>query len=136
MSPTGDTTQLQALLDLAESGNEEAYGELVAQATTRLRKLTRKMFRGYARLRRWEETDDVFQIAAIRLYRSLSALKPKSVREFFGLAAVQIRRTLIDFARHHFGPEGHEAKHHTDGGNAADQRRQIHAAGEEHSTWP
>ena len=59
--------------------------------------------------------------SAMRLYRSLSEVQPESVRDFFGLAATQIRRTLIDLARHHYGPEGHGAKHHTDGdGRAAD----------------
>lgn len=121
MEHQGNTTQLQALLDLASEGNEEAYGELVSQASERLLKLTRKMIGGFPRVRRWEATDDVFQTAAMRLYRSLSEVQPESVRDFFGLATTQIRRTLIDLARHHYGPEGHGAKHHTDGdGRAAD----------------
>ena len=32
---------------------------------------------------------------------------------FFGLATTQIRRTLIDLARHHFGPQGQAAQHET-----------------------
>ncbi len=48
------------------------------------------------------------------LDRSLHNLKPESVREFFGLATVEIRRSLIDLIRHHFGPEGAAAKHHSD----------------------
>ena len=31
---------------------------------------------------------------------------PPNVRDFFGLAVVQIRRLLIDLARHYFGPRG------------------------------
>lgn len=114
MSPAGNTTQLQALIELAAAGDNEAYGDLIAQASERLLKLTRKMLRGFPRLRRWEATDDVFQTAALRLYRSLSDARPASVREFFGLAALQIRRTLLDLARHHYGAEGHAVKHHTD----------------------
>jgi RNA polymerase sigma factor (sigma-70 family) len=109
-SPT-NTVQLQALLDQAGQGNEQAYGELLSIASTRLHKLAGKMLRDFPRLRRWEQTDDVFQTAAMRLHRSLSDVKPESVRQFFGLAATQIRRTLIDLARHHYGPEGHGAKH-------------------------
>ena len=121
MDQPGNTTQLQALLNLASEGNEEAYGELLHAASKRLLKLTRKMIGGYPGVQRWEATDDVFQTAALRLYRSLSDVQPKSVRDFFGLATTQIRRTLIDLARHHYGPEGHAAKHHTDGdGRAAD----------------
>ncbi|MCH7988216.1 MAG: sigma-70 family RNA polymerase sigma factor [Planctomycetes bacterium] len=110
----GDNTQLQVLLDLAASGDDEAYGELIARASDRLLKLTRKMLRNYPHLRRWEQTDDVFQNATIRLYRSLQNLKPDSVRSFMGLATLEIRRSLIDLIRHHFGPEGAAGKHHSD----------------------
>ena len=121
LMPDGNTTQLQALLDLAAEGHDDAYSELIAKASERLLKLTRRMLRNYPRLKRWEETDDVFQTAVLRLHRSLSEVRPDSVRNFLGLAVTQIRRTLIDLARHHFGPEGHAAKHHTDGGRAADE---------------
>jgi RNA polymerase sigma factor (sigma-70 family) len=112
-----NTVQLQALLDQAGQGDEQAYGELLSVASTRLHKLARKMPRDFPRLRRWEQTDDVFQTAAMRLHRSLSEVKPESVRQFFGLAATQIRRTLIDLARHHYGPEGHGAKHESGADN-------------------
>ena len=74
--PEGNTTQLQALLDLAAEGQDDAYGELIAMASDRLLKLTRKMLRNYPHLRRWEQTDDVFQSAAMRLHQSLSEVKP------------------------------------------------------------
>jgi hypothetical protein len=44
------------------------------------------MLRNYPHLKRWEQTDDVFQRAALRLYRSLGEVQPASPREFFGLA--------------------------------------------------
>ena len=110
----GNTSQLQVLLDLAASGDDEAYGELIARASDRLLKLTRKMLRNYPHLRRWEQTDDVFQNAAMRLYRSLQNLKPDSVRSFMGLATLEIRRAMIDLIRHHFGPEGAAGKHQSD----------------------
>ena len=43
----GNTTQLQVLLDLAASGDDDAYGELITRASDRLLKLTRKMLRNY-----------------------------------------------------------------------------------------
>jgi RNA polymerase sigma-70 factor (ECF subfamily) len=115
---TGSTTQLQGLLDQAADGHLPAYDELVRQAAERLLKLTRKMLRNYPHLRRWEQTDDVFQNAVIRLHRSLSEVKPDTVQKFFGLATTQIRRSLIDLARHHFGPEGIGAKHASDAGHS------------------
>ncbi len=106
--PLDRTTQLQVLLD---QGDDQAYRELLEVASSRLQKLARRMFRSDDRLRRWEQTDDVFQLAVLRLHRALSEVKPVSVRSFLGLAATQIRRTLMDLARHHYGPEGAGANH-------------------------
>ncbi len=69
------------------------------------------MLRGYPGVRRWAQTDDVLQSALIRLLRALEAVRPATSRAFFGLAAEQIRRELIDLARHYFGPEGLGANH-------------------------
>ncbi len=113
-SPKDLTAKAQTLLTIAAQGDAQAYDELLAGATDRLLKLSRKMLRGYPNLKRWEQTDDVFQNMAIRLHRSLRTVKPDSVRGFFGLAALEIRRTLIDLIRHHFGPEGAAGKYHSD----------------------
>jgi RNA polymerase sigma factor (sigma-70 family) len=110
----GDTTQFQRLLDGWAAGDETARTELLERAAKRLLQLTRRMFRNYPQLRRWEETDDVFQNALLRLYRSLGDVRPDSVRGFFALGATQIRRTLIDLARHYYGPEGLAAHHHSE----------------------
>jgi len=50
----------------------------------------------------------------------MAEVQVESVRHFFNLAAVQVRRELLDLAKHHFGPEGNGAKHHTDGQPADD----------------
>jgi RNA polymerase sigma factor (sigma-70 family) len=115
-SPTtlGTDTQLQRLIDCALSGDPAARDALLHHACERLLRLTRKMFQGYPKLHRWESTDDVFQNAMIRLHRALASVRVESTRHFFNLAAVQIRRELLDLAKHHFGPEGGGANHHTD----------------------
>lgn len=116
MPPTeANTVQIQALLDAGAGGAENAYNLLLSQASERLYRHTRKMLRAYPHLQRWEQTDDVFQSAAMRLHRSLAAVKPPTVAAFWGLATTQIRRTLIDLARHHFGPEGAAAHHYSEG---------------------
>ncbi len=112
--PRDDTAQLQALLDLAGQGDSHAYDQLIGQAAERLLKLTRKMLHAYPQLRRWENSGDVTQTAVIRLQRSLHNVEPDSVRAFFGLATLEIRRSLIDLIRHHFDPEGIAANHHSD----------------------
>ena len=107
MAPHHDTTgELQALLDRAGTDDRAVWDELIDRASGRIMRLTRKMFRSYPGLASWEQTDDVFQNAVLRLHRSLADARPSTVREFFGLAAVQIRRALIDLCRYHFGSTG------------------------------
>jgi RNA polymerase sigma-70 factor (ECF subfamily) len=69
------------------------------------------MLKGYPRVKRWEQTDDVFQNAVMRLYRSLGQITPKTVPDFFRLAALNIRRELLDLVKHYYGPQGKGAKH-------------------------
>jgi RNA polymerase sigma factor (sigma-70 family) len=101
-----DTVVLNALLARAQAGDSAARDDLIRRCSRRLELLTRKMLRDFPAVRRWEETGDVFQNAAVRLVRALNAVTPTSTREFFGLAAEQIRRELVDLARHYRGPEG------------------------------
>jgi RNA polymerase sigma-70 factor (ECF subfamily) len=108
---TSSTTEIQLRLDRLRAGDESARDDLVKIARERLSRLARKMLRSYPVVRRWEQTDDVLQNAALRLCRSLEAVKPESVRSFINLAAVQIRRELIDLARHYGGPHG-PGRHH------------------------
>jgi RNA polymerase sigma-70 factor (ECF subfamily) len=58
----------------------------------------------------------------LRLHRALAQVKPESASQFYGLAVAQIRRELIDLARHHYGAEGQGAHHHTDGGLTAEAK--------------
>ena len=112
----GATTQLANWLERHRNGDESAKASIIAHACDRLRVLASKMLRAkFARLARWEQTDDVLQHALLRLHRSLSDVQPDSVAQFMGLSATQIRRTLLDLARHHFGPEGAANHHHSDG---------------------
>jgi RNA polymerase sigma-70 factor (ECF subfamily) len=119
------TTEIQLRLDRLRAGDESARDELLNTSCGRLRRLARKMLRGFPGVRRWEETDDVLQNAALRLRRALQDVRPDTVRDFFNLATLQIRRELIDLARHYEGPQG-PGRHHGSGaptdasGDAAD----------------
>ncbi len=64
------------------------------------------MLRQFPKVRRWSETDDVLQAALLRLNRALEAVKPTHAGEFYSLAAVQIRRELLDLAKRYQGPHG------------------------------
>jgi RNA polymerase sigma-70 factor (ECF subfamily) len=102
---------LEHCLARLRAGDEAARDELLGQALERLQRLARKMLRGFPRVRRWEETDDVLQNAVVRLLRALREAPPASTREFFALTTTQIRRELLDLARHYYGPRGPGAKH-------------------------
>jgi RNA polymerase sigma-70 factor (ECF subfamily) len=107
------TLLVQRCLDRLRTADPAAREELLATACARLSRLARKMFHADGRLRQWEETDDVFQGAMVRLCRALGDVTPASPREFFRLAALQIRRELIDLARHYYGPAGAAVRHGT-----------------------
>src|SRR5262245_23153786 len=94
--PVSQTRQIQGWIDRLRAGDESARKELFNCAYHRLTQLTRKMLHGYSRVRRWEETDDVMQNAAMRLYRSLADVRPATVADFFRLAALNVRRELLD----------------------------------------
>ena len=130
-SAVGTDTQLQNLIDLALRGDPSARESLLHHACDRLLRLTRKMFHGYPNLRRWEQTDDVFQNSMVRLHRALAEVRVESVRHFFNLAAVQVRRELLDLAKHHFGSEGGGANHHTDGQPADEEGGSLHESADE-----
>ncbi len=94
-----------------KNGDKSARDEVLAIAGARLTRLARKMLRDFPGVRRWEQTDDVFQNAVLRLCRSLEHVVPDSTAGLMRLAARDIRCALIDLARHYGGPEGRGAHH-------------------------
>ncbi len=78
------------------------------------------MLRRYPKVRRWEETDDVFVEAVTRLHRALETVQPESPRHFYNLAATQIRRVLLDLSRRYYGSEGLGSHHDTAVGSSHD----------------
>ena len=108
------THELQQWLQRMQAGDRTALDELLRHACDRLRRLTRRMLGDHPAVQRWAETDDVLQGALVRLARALENVQPASVRDFFALATQQIRRELIDLARHFYGPLGLGAHHASD----------------------
>jgi RNA polymerase sigma factor (sigma-70 family) len=115
------TIRLQACLERMNSGDLSARDDLFRHAGNQLERLARKMLRGFPGVQRWCDTGDVLQGALARLLRSLAEVQPGTLREFFGLSAVQIRRELIDLARHYQGPEGIGANHASAAGKPDDR---------------
>lgn len=96
-----NTTVLQQILVRLQKGDEDARNELCRRMEHRLETLCHKMLGDFASLRPLEETSDVLQNASVRLLRSLEEVRPENTRAFFALAGEQVRRELLDMARHH-----------------------------------
>src|SRR5205807_6264914 len=71
----------------------------IDRAHERLIRVARKLLGSFVRVRVEEETAGVLNDAYLRLHSSLEDVKPQTVREFMGLAALEIRRTLLDRIR-------------------------------------
>ncbi len=109
----GKTQQVENWIEQLQAGDDSARARLIDGVCDRLMTLTRSIKRGFERVNRWEQTEDVFQRATMRLYQSLADVQLNDARHFFRLAALQIRRELMDLARHYSGPEGMGANHAT-----------------------
>jgi RNA polymerase sigma factor (sigma-70 family) len=97
------TVVLQKCLQRWLLHDRNARQELLLFAKRRLRELVAREFSRYPSLRNFEQTDDLLQESMFRLWQSMEEVKPVSVIEFMGLAALQIRRCLCDLARKHHG---------------------------------
>jgi RNA polymerase sigma factor (sigma-70 family) len=106
MAP-GDTTHyLQNCLDRLRIGDVAAREDLLRRSQERLLTLTRRMLAGFPHVKRFEQTDDVLQNVFLRLAKMLDQMAVVSVGDYLRLAATNIRRELIDLARHYYGPRG------------------------------
>jgi RNA polymerase sigma-70 factor (ECF subfamily) len=97
--PDVATIQVQNWVKRIQAGDSTARDELLRAVLGRLETLAHQMMRGFPVVKRWAETDDVLQNALMRLMRALESVEITSIRDFYGLAATQIRRELIDLAR-------------------------------------
>jgi RNA polymerase sigma factor (sigma-70 family) len=95
------TTTLRDLIARFQAGDNGALDVLIRRTEERLALFARRMLARFPAVQAREQSEDVLQNALVRLTRALRREMPGSVKEFFGLAAVQIRRELLDLARSH-----------------------------------
>lgn len=107
------SAKLEACLSQLRVGDELARGKILELCDIRLHELSHRLLGKFAKVRRWNDTDDVAQNAALRLYRALADTVPESARGLMGLMATQIQRELLDLARKHSGPMSYAANHGT-----------------------
>lgn len=104
-----DTVKLKNWVKRMQEGDLAARDELLTAARRRLEALARAMLRRFPNVRRWAESDDVFQGASMRLCRCLERLQVNSTKDFYRLASQQMRRELLDLARHFASSKGPQA---------------------------
>jgi RNA polymerase sigma factor (sigma-70 family) len=117
MKNENQSVLIEGWVQRLKAGDDQAREELLKCACERLTRLSRKMLRGFRRVKRWEATDDVVQNSLLRLYRTLADVQPATAIEFYRLAATNIRRELLDLAKHYYGPQGLGANYATVEGN-------------------
>jgi RNA polymerase sigma-70 factor (ECF subfamily) len=110
------TDRLACCLERLAAGEKSARDEILEICDRRMRVLSHRLLGKFAKVRRWDNTDDVAQNAAIRLHRALADTVPDSPRGLMGLMATQIQRELIDLARKHSGPHSWASNHDTNAG--------------------
>lgn len=95
------TTTLRDLIARFQAGDSGALDALIRRTQERLEQFAGRMLSGFPHVRAREQVEDILQNSLIRLTRTLRQQTPASVADFFGLAALHIRRELLDLARGH-----------------------------------
>ncbi|QDT38731.1 sigma-70 family RNA polymerase sigma factor [Stratiformator vulcanicus] len=108
-----ESQEIESLLAESRRGEPGADDKLFRLCERRLMAIVRRVKLSYDRLDRWEQTEDVFQEVAIKLFEEVRSRDYVDARHFYRSAALIVRRTMIDMARHHFGPEGAARQHQT-----------------------
>lgn len=91
------TVQIQGALDRFLAGDAAGKQELITLSEQRLMILARKQLGTFGTPP--DETAGVVNEAYLKLHKALDEVRPKTVREFFGLAGLQIQRVLLDMVR-------------------------------------
>ncbi len=113
---TSDTTyspEWMACVDRLRAGDLAARDQIIELCGGRLRVLARRLLARFPNVRRWDDTDDVFQNVAMRLHRTLGTVPIDEPREVMKLAATELHRELLDLARRYAGPLSFAANHAT-----------------------
>jgi RNA polymerase sigma factor (sigma-70 family) len=85
-------------------GDPAAIESLVTHCQKRIEYIASRLLRVHPEVRRWEDTADVVQKSLVRLMMALRASRPESESHLLRLAALQVRREVIDLIRHYTGP--------------------------------
>ena len=93
-------------LSALQRGDPDALNRLIAACRVQIEHLTRRQLRNHPEFRDgFNDTDDIVQEASVSLFKALQHLQPESEQHLFNLAAMQVRRRIIDLVRKFRGPQ-------------------------------
>ena len=99
METSDSISDLQSCLNRIRAGDAASRNELFERTAKRLEKLAHQMFAGFPLARTEADTGDLLQMAVVRLLRVLKEFVPETPADMMRLAALQMRRELIDLSR-------------------------------------
>ena len=111
-----DSTKLGTVTQLIErvrAGEVGAEDKLLESIKDRLFALIRKMLNQSPRVRRWDETGDLFPELWLRIRKALLVEPIRDRRHFFRIVNLHMNWLLCDLARRFSGPETYEGRHQT-----------------------
>jgi RNA polymerase sigma factor (sigma-70 family) len=99
------SASLAEVLAAHARGEPGANTLLLAACKAQIEKLARRLLRGHQEIRRGaHDTVDIVSLAWQRLAQALESVRPESEQHLMALAAMQVRRTVIDLSRKFGGP--------------------------------
>jgi hypothetical protein len=97
--PSLHTSELQELVARLQQGDVAARDELIRRTQGRLERLARRILGDFPSVRRHTETLELFNGCLLRMLKAMQAVHFQATRDFFNLAAVQMRRELLNLAQ-------------------------------------
>ena len=98
---------------MTEQCREQSIRTFDERLWERVQHLARRMLRRFPKVRRWDDTDDVTNIAAIKVWKTLEAVDFESEAHYERVLAKNIRWVLLDLARRHGATNSLGANHET-----------------------
>ena len=70
--------RIRLWIDRLAEGDDQACTDLINHTAERVASLTRRMFKDFGRLGRWEQTEDISQNASMRHWNALKSTRPRT----------------------------------------------------------
>ena len=100
------TTTLRFWISRHAEGDARATNELLRYSERRFLELVRARLPRWDRIRRFEDSDAVLNLAMSRFVPAIRATPFQTLDDFLRLGARVIRNQICDLADHYFGPNG------------------------------